>query len=169
LKLEGVLWFEVKDSCRIEAQTSRLDFMRLWSLHPKYLDSKGLVALWREALLAQKVIRGETKGYRRHPQLIRFKESSSPLGSLATYLEGVHHESIRREYRFDVSKIADERLEAKLSVTESQVSHEMEHLLKKLWNRDRAKYQELKDLKDIEVHPIFVVIPGEIAEWEVIS
>ena len=27
--------------------------MRLWTLHPKYLDAAGLVALWREALLAQ--------------------------------------------------------------------------------------------------------------------
>jgi len=30
--------------------------MRLWSLHPRYLDAKGLVALWREGLLAQKVL-----------------------------------------------------------------------------------------------------------------
>jgi len=25
--------------------------MRLWTLHPKYLDARGLVALWREGLL----------------------------------------------------------------------------------------------------------------------
>jgi hypothetical protein len=31
--------------------------MRIWSLHPKYLDSKGLVALWRESLLAKNVLR----------------------------------------------------------------------------------------------------------------
>ena len=43
--------------------------MRLWSIHPRYLDSMGLVALWREALLAQAVLRGETKGYKFHPQL----------------------------------------------------------------------------------------------------
>lgn len=35
--------------------------MRLWTLHPKYLDTKGLVALWREALLAQKVLQGKQK------------------------------------------------------------------------------------------------------------
>ena len=49
--------------------------MRLWSVHPKYLDSKGLVALWREALLAKQVLEGGTKGYRNHPQLDRFKKS----------------------------------------------------------------------------------------------
>ncbi|WP_368086417.1 pyrimidine dimer DNA glycosylase/endonuclease V [Nitrosomonas sp. Nm34] len=26
--------------------------MRLWSIHPKYLDAKGLLALWREGLQA---------------------------------------------------------------------------------------------------------------------
>jgi hypothetical protein len=43
--------------------------MRLWSVHPKYLDARGLVALWREGLLAQAVLRGRTSGYVRHPQL----------------------------------------------------------------------------------------------------
>ena len=29
--------------------------MRLWSLHPRYLDRQGLTALWREGLLARAV------------------------------------------------------------------------------------------------------------------
>jgi hypothetical protein len=33
--------------------------MRLWSLHPEYLDANGLVALWREALLAQAFLQGK--------------------------------------------------------------------------------------------------------------
>jgi len=33
------------------------EHMRLWTIHPKYLDRQGLLALWREALLAQKVLR----------------------------------------------------------------------------------------------------------------
>ena len=37
--------------------------MRLWTLHPKYLDPQGLVALWREALLARAVLQGKTRGY----------------------------------------------------------------------------------------------------------
>ena len=37
--------------------------MRLWSLHPRCLDAKGLVALWREGLLAQEVLRGKTRDY----------------------------------------------------------------------------------------------------------
>ena len=44
--------------CRAGNILSR--FMRLWTLHPKYLDARGLVALCCEALLAQKVSRGAT-------------------------------------------------------------------------------------------------------------
>ncbi len=57
--------------------------MRLWSIHPMYLDSKGLVALWREALLAQNVLLEKTKGYKNHPQLIRFRASKNALGAIA--------------------------------------------------------------------------------------
>ena len=51
--------------------------MRLWSVHPRYLDTAGLTACWREALLAQKVLTGATRGYRRHPQLERFLPGSA--------------------------------------------------------------------------------------------
>jgi Pyrimidine dimer DNA glycosylase len=60
--------------------------MRLWSIHPSFWDRQGLVAVWREALLAQKVLQGETKGYRSHPQLQRFRSSGDPLGAIAAYL-----------------------------------------------------------------------------------
>ena len=72
--------------------------MRLWTLHPKYLDARGLVALWREALLAQAVLGRQTGGYTRHPQLIRFRNSPSPTESLASYLQAVHAEASRRGY-----------------------------------------------------------------------
>jgi hypothetical protein len=45
--------------------------MRLWSLHPKYLDAKGLVAVWR--LLAKKVSKEKQKDTK-SLELIRFKE-----------------------------------------------------------------------------------------------
>ena len=66
--------------------------MRLWSLHPKYLDKLGLLGLWRESLLAQKVLLGKTRGYRNHPQLIRFKRTSDPILYIGTYLYYVYLE-----------------------------------------------------------------------------
>ena len=80
--------------------------MRLWSLHPSYLDAVGLVALWREGLLARKVLQGQTKGYIHHPQLFRFRETGNPIHVLDFYLKTVHDESIRRGYNFDLSKIS---------------------------------------------------------------
>ena len=142
--------------------------MRLWSLNPKYLDSKGLVALWREGLLAQKVTEGKTRGYRNHPQLIRFRGQQDPLAAIATYLHGVVEEAIQREYKFDESKIVGERTNLQISVTSGQLEFEFDHLLRKLWLRDRTRYQLLKSLSPPEPHPCFVVEQGEIEDWEVV-
>lgn len=79
--------------------------MRIWSIHPKYLDAKGLVALWRETLLAKKVLEGQTRGYRNHPQLERFKQSENPLDKINHYLSSVYSEALEREYHFDKEKI----------------------------------------------------------------
>ena len=93
--------------------------MRLWSLHPSLLDQKGLVALWREALLAQKVLQGKTKGYRYHPQLQRFRQSKTPLTTISAYLWAVHDEASRRGYSFDSSKIARKRTPRTLTVSQT--------------------------------------------------
>ena len=74
--------------------------MRLWTLHPRYLDPRGLVALWREGLLAQAVLLGRTKGYSHHPQLHRFAAQRGGAGCLAEYLRVVQKEATRRGYRF---------------------------------------------------------------------
>src|SRR5690606_34878016 len=106
--------------------------MRLWSLHPKYLDPQGLVALWREALLAQAVLCGQTRGYRNHPQLERFKNHSAHIAAISHYLKGVHEESRVREYSFDKSKIQPARKAVSLPVTTGQMAYEWTHLLAKL-------------------------------------
>jgi len=140
--------------------------MRLWSLHPKYLDAKGLVALWREALLAQKVLMGETKGYRNHPQLLRFRQLDDPVAGVAAYLTEVHAEASRRGYAFDHSKIAQRKYPGHINVTGGQLAHEWAHLLGKLQTRDSQKWLELKQIEMPEPHPLFVVVEGGIAPWE---
>ena len=140
--------------------------MRLWSLHPKYLDSKGLVALWREGLLAQKVLQDRTKGYINHPQLIRFRASKNPLGAIATYLRHVAAEADRRGYSFNKSKIVHKRILSAIAVTDQQVARERRHLLAKLAVRDAALQQKLLQTKTIKTHPLFRKIPGKIESWE---
>jgi len=109
--------------------------MRLWSLHPAYLDAQGLVALWREGLLARKVLLRRTKGYRDHPQLERFKAQPDPVAAIDTYLLGVFKEAKRRGYHFDRNKLAGHAFRKKIGVTDGQLRYEMDHLRKKLKKR----------------------------------
>ena len=140
--------------------------MRLWSIHPKYLDRIGLAALWRESLLAQKVMKGETKGYKHHPQLIWFRAHPDPMGAISMYLKEVWEESKRRGYAFDAGKIGNVPLMEKIPVTRGQLEYEFEWLFFKLKSRCHQKYMELPSSKEIECHPLFEVIEGRIEEWE---
>lgn len=139
--------------------------MRLWSLHPRYLDRAGLLALWREALLAQAVLTGKTRGYLRHPQLNRFREQGDPAGAIAAYLEAVREEAGRRGYRFDGAKIGPRR-GGPISVTAGQLAYEGEHLRGKLLARDRDAARRLPVSGELLPHPLFVVVAGGVAGWE---
>lgn len=140
--------------------------MRLWSLHPKYLDPQGLVALWREALLARAVLRGLTRGYRNHPQLERFRCHPAPLSAINAYLLGVHAEAEARGYSFDRGKIGRVGHKAKLPVTTGQVAFEWTHLLHKLAIRNSALHQRYAGETAPECHPLFLVQQGPVESWE---
>ncbi|MEA4957361.1 hypothetical protein SDC9_34114 [bioreactor metagenome] len=143
--------------------------MRIWSIHPKYLDSKGLVALWRETLLAKNVLEGKTKGYLNHPQLERFKLVNNPQDAINQYLTSVFEESIIRGYNFDRKRINWSFSSIILSVTNGQMEYERSHLLKKLKTRDNLRFEELNKKKEFVPHPMFKVIKGEIENWEVVK
>ncbi len=140
--------------------------MRLWSLHPRYLDRAGLVALWREALLAQAVLRGETRGYRCHPQLVRFRAHPDPEAAIAAYLEEICREASGRGYRFDARKIGRRRTKHPIPVTCGQIQYERVHLLKKLFGRDPFSCKALMAVIKPLSHPLFRVIEGGIERWE---
>ena len=140
--------------------------MRIWSLHPRYLDAKGLVALWREGLLAQAVFANRTKGYGRHPQLARLRECGSPNGAIANYLAYVHSEAVRRKYQFDRGRIADENWDGHLDVTIGQLGFEWDHLRGKLRLSDPRWLAHLGEILLPDPLPMFEVVQGGIAEWE---
>lgn len=142
--------------------------MRLWSLHPEYLDAKGLVALWREALLAKHVLEGKTKGYKFHPQLDRFKNTNDPVAAIHTYLSVIHAEAIARGYVFDKSKFKKIRYVEKMTVQIGQIAYEKKHLLLKLKVRDPQQYQKIRKRKEILPHPLFDIIPGPVEPWEIL-
>lgn len=140
--------------------------MRIWTLHPRLLDSKGLVAAWREALLAQKVLRGETRGYRQHPQLIRFRASDDPDACIAAYLQGLAVEATLRGYRFDTTKIIATPFAGQLDETTGQLDYEWTHLRAKLATRDPAWLARLGDAASAEPHPLFRIVSGGVRDWE---
>ncbi len=143
--------------------------MRIWSLHPKYLDTKGLVALWRETLLAKHVLEGKTKGYKNHPQLTRFKNNANPVNAIHAYLAIVHEEATLRGYNFDSSKFNPKIDSASIPVNSGQVEYEWNHLLNKLKVRDPERFIELSQKKRFYTHPIFEKKKGGVEKWEVIT
>jgi hypothetical protein len=130
------------------------------------LDRQGLLAVWREGLLAQKVLQGGTKGYRSHPQLQRFKEQKDPLAAIGAYLLGVHEESAARGYSFDGKKISSKKKAPKIKVAAGQVEYELRHLLKKLKKRDAQRHISILSDKNIQTHTLFKVIKGPVEDWE---
>jgi Pyrimidine dimer DNA glycosylase len=140
--------------------------MRLWSLHPSLLDRAGLVALWREALLAQKVLAGATKGYRHHPQLDRFRQSRHPGRAIARYLWSVADEAKERGYVFDISKIAMRRGTVTIPVTNGQLACELAHLKQKLRQRDPKRLQLISKRGAVKANSMFTAVDGPIAPWE---
>jgi len=142
--------------------------MRRWSVHPKYLDTKGLLAVWREGLLAQKVLAGSTRGYRNHPQLRRFREYGLPLYGISRYLGGIYLQARARGYSFDKSRIISggRACRRKMRVTSGQLVFEFRHLLAKLKKRDPQRYRKLSGIKKISAHPFFRVVPGGSEDWE---
>jgi hypothetical protein len=140
--------------------------MRLWTIHPKYLDSKGLVAAWREALLAQKVLAGGTRGYTRHPQLIRFQSQKNPLPAIAAFLRGLAAEAEKRGYHFDASKISQPEFKGQIPETSGQLEYEWQHLKRKLRSRAPALYREFRTLRIPDPHPLFRITSGIVQSWE---
>lgn len=149
--------------------------MRLWTISLEYLDAKGLVALWRESLLAKNVLRGNTRGYLNHPQLDRFKESEQPLVCIEKYLSEIYKESVRRGYKFNKTKVSWDLVDCysesyKIEVSQGQIDYEFQHILNKVMIRDITKYKELLKVKDIKVVSGFIIVPGNnIEKWEKVA
>lgn len=141
--------------------------MRLWSLDPALLDRRALVAGWREALLAQKVLAGGTRGYTHHPQLTRFRAVAQPGGAIGTYLTGLADAAEERGYAFNRSLIlAGAGTPTRLTVTTGQLDHEWAHLRAKVAVRDAQWDREVLASAKPGPHPMFDVVEGPVEPWE---
>lgn len=140
--------------------------MRLWTIHPRYLNARGLVAAPREALLAQKVLAGGTRGYTRHPQLTRFQAQAQPVQAVAAFLTGLAEEADARGYHFDASKIVRPVFKDQIEETRGQLLYEWEHLRTKLRARSPEIFQRHHMVKIPDAHLLFRIVPGDVREWE---
>lgn len=162
--------------------------MRLWSLHPRHLDQKALVACWREGLLAYHVLQGKTKWYKHHPQLLRFKAFDESIFALESYLHAICDEADARWYRFDRGKLPTSKSEIlneygdlvseqnslrdssfakrfqKIPLTRGQLQYEYEHLKRKIEVRSPKELSRLEG--EVLVHPSFILVEGGIEDWE---
>ena len=141
--------------------------MRLWTIHPRYLDTKGLLAAWREGLLAQKVLQNKTRGYRNHPQLRRFNSSPDAVGAIAMYLREIYRESVNRGYQFSEDKISQAEFNGQIPCTRGQLLYEWNHLREKVRRRDATRYREMEDMGEPKPHPLFNIVEGNVEDWEV--
>ena len=140
--------------------------MRLWTIHPEYLDTKGLLAAWREGLLAQKVLLGQTRGYTRHPQLRRFQATASPIHTICSYLAEIANEAERRGYKFNHAKISVRERRGKIIETRGQLLFEWSHLKRKLRKRSLRCYRACCKIEIPRAHPMFRIVTGPIQDWE---
>ena len=145
-----------------------MDLMRLWSIRLDWLDPIGLVALWRESLLAKAVLEGKTIGYKNHPQLFRFKSYSRPLNATNTYMLYVKLEGDKRGFRFNSYKIDSDLVnkDIKIAVSQGQLDYELQLLKEKIAIRAKNKLQAVLTNDRGQPNNLFVPYNGPIEPWE---
>jgi hypothetical protein len=142
--------------------------MRLWSIHPKYLDASRLNAQWREALLCKACLEDKTVGYLNHPQYLRVKNHPHPHDFINKFLYSIWEEGFNRGYKYDDTKFAICLDFEPMEVTEDQIEYEFEHLQKKLGEFDEQYVSNEQDFNEegILLNDCFLLIPGPIMNFE---
>ena len=142
--------------------------MRLWSVHPRYLDRQALIACWRESLLAQSVLVTPGRGYSRHPQLERFTVHDAPITAMAHYLAGYLAEAEVRGYHFNSEKIVGDPMApvTPIPLAKGQLAYEWRHLGAKLAARSPEVARRWDAVTLPEAHPLFTLHDGPVASWE---
>ena len=140
---------------------------RIWSLHPKYLDGIEIFFLWRNCIMAKKILDGTEKVNRKFPHLARFESSSNPIGAINIYLSEVYKIASTHGKNFKLDKFDDSFKDISLNVTKGQMEYEVELFKKKLRNRSSDTNALIFKIKIIEPNPLFKVVEGNKEAWDI--
>lgn len=153
--------------------------MRLWSLHPSYLDKQALQVCWADALQALEYYKQERaymKGITNdlspyfYPCLDRFRMTGSPIAHITNYLHGLCDESERRNTPFGRAKLPEFTPGLRLKVTDGQIAREEKLLLLQLNRRKQTQlWMDLFVAEYVQPHPLFEIVSGPVEPWETSS
>ena len=134
--------------------------MNLWSFHPKYLDEKGLRAVWQDALFAQNVLSGRIKDHRKYyPQLMKFNNYFEPLAAIGAYLGFIYDDGVERGIIFQEHKIMHRsKRENIFQVDRERLEDEFEQYKRKMQTVSMLQTAKLRQVSKVEPHPIFEVV-----------
>jgi hypothetical protein len=88
------------------------------------------------------------------------------MSAIAAFLHEIAAEAKRRDYKFDVRKIAGPHGAQKIRETRGQLEFEWAHLQRKLKARAPALARQLRGIDRPQAHPLFRIIAGEVRDWE---
>ena len=143
--------------------------MRIWSLHPQYLDQKGLGGQWEEGIIAQNTLFFQEGKYLNYPVLHRVKAHQEPVAWIGMYLNEILKEAnVNRGYNYNDQLIKQLKPTLPMPVTRGQLYYEWTLLQGRLQKRDPVKMSlnDGVDINNIKANPMFYVIDGDIEDWE---
>ena len=98
-------------------------------------------------MLAQKVLKGETKSHENHPRLKKSKAHPHSQYAIANYLVEIWKESKRREYNFNKEKIGYTKIVEKIPITQSELRYEFDLLRDGTKKRTPSRHKDLLSVK----------------------
>jgi hypothetical protein len=112
---------------------------------------------------------GDTRGWRNHPQLDRFKDHSETMDAIGFYPLKIREEASFRGHSYDGSKIRRPINRVALtSITTGQLLYEFSLLLERTRLRMPAWHEKLREVYDLpKAYPLFEVVEGDVGRWEV--
>jgi len=154
--------------------------MKIYLMHPSYLDSKRLVETWRSSVLIKNVLIGKGgKNLFYNKYVCLFSRSHYPINFIIRYMIDVKAEADKRDFKFDSGLILswsakenrrwhvsmeEEQPNVKLEIKWPQLQQEARKLLLRYFGKRHNYYHKLNEdfvKKDVKANNAFKVLLHE--------